>query len=122
MSAGAIIAMPLIKSGRLRAVAVTSLVRIPVVPDIPTVSESGVPNFEKYIWHGLLAPKNTSRAIVDRVNTVLNESLKTKDIEERFYAGGIMAAGGTPEVFLAQIKADIAVCRAVAQRLNIKAE
>ncbi len=122
MSAGAIIAMPLVKSGRLRAMAVTSLVRIPVVPDIPTVSESGVPGYEKSIWHGLLAPKNTPRVIIDRVNAALNESLKTKDIEDRFYAGGIMAAGGTPEVFLAQIKSDIAACRAVVQRLNIKVE
>ena len=122
MSAGAIIAMPFIKSGRLRPMAVTSLVRIPVVPDIPTVSESGVPGYEKFIWHGLLAPKNTPRAIVDLVNSALNAALKTKDIEERFYAGGIMTAGGTPEIFLAQIKADIAACREVVQRLNIKVE
>ena len=120
MSAGAFLVMSHIKSGRLRSLAVTSLTRIPAAPDIPTVSESGVPGYEKSVWHGLVAPKGFPRNIVNRINVEINDALKSKDVEERFYPGGILPAGGTPEQFLALIKSDIALWRGVVAQLGIQ--
>jgi len=114
--------MPQVKSGRLRGIAVTTAKRIPALPDVPTVMESGVPGYEVILWHGLIGPKGLPRPIVDRVNAELNKALKAHDMEEKLAADGVSAAGGTPEQFGAIIKRDIEVWRKVVQTANIKAE
>jgi tripartite-type tricarboxylate transporter receptor subunit TctC len=114
--------LPQVKSGRLRAVAVTTAKRIPALPDVPTVMESGVKGYEVILWHGLIAPKGLPRPIVDRVNAELNKALKAKDMEEKLAADGVSAAGGTPEQFASIIKRDIEVWRKVVQQANIKPE
>jgi tripartite-type tricarboxylate transporter receptor subunit TctC len=114
--------MPQVKSGRLRGIAVTTAKRIPALPDVPTVMESGLPGYEVILWHGLIGPKGLPRPIVDRVNAELNKALKAHDMEEKLAADGVSAAGGTPEQFGAIIKRDIEVWRKVVQTANIKAE
>ena len=70
-------AMALIKSGKLRAVAVTSKVRLPALPDVPTVAESGYPSFEVTTWFGLMVPKKTPEAVVQRLNAAVAPPART---------------------------------------------
>jgi tripartite-type tricarboxylate transporter receptor subunit TctC len=114
--------MPQVKSGRLRAIAVTTAKRIPALPDVPTVMESGVPGYEVVLWHGLIGPKGLPRPIVDRVNAELNKALKAKDMEEKLASDGVSSAGGTPEQFASLIKRDIEIWRKVIQTAGVKAE
>ncbi|MGH8660223.1 MAG: tripartite tricarboxylate transporter substrate binding protein [Burkholderiales bacterium] len=114
--------MPIVKQGRLRGIAVTTAKRLPVLPDIPTLAESGVKGYDVVLWHGLVGPKGLPRPIVDRVNGELNKALKAKDMEEKLAADGVAAAGGTPEQFAAIIKRDIEVWRGVVKRAGVKAE
>jgi tripartite-type tricarboxylate transporter receptor subunit TctC len=115
-------AAPIVKHGRLRGIAVTTAKRIPAMPDIPTLAESGVMGYDVILWHGLIGPKGLPRSIVDRVNGDLNKALKARDMEEKLAADGVTAAGGTPEQFAAIIKRDIGVWRGVVKRAGVKAE
>jgi len=115
-------ALPQVRNGRLRAIAVTTAQRAPALPDIPTVAESGVKGYDVILWHGLIGPKGLPRPIVDRVNGDLNKVLKVKDMEEKLAADGVAAAGGTPEQFGAIIKRDIETWRKVVQIAGVKSE
>jgi tripartite-type tricarboxylate transporter receptor subunit TctC len=115
-------AAPIVKQGRLRGIAVTTAKRVPAMPDIPTLAESGVKGYDVILWHGLIGPKGLPRPIVDRVNGELNKALKARDMEEKLAADGVTAAGGTPGQFAAVIKRDIEVWRGVVQRAGVKAE
>ena len=115
-------AMPHVKGGKLRAVAVTTAKRIPALPDVPTVAESGVPGYDVVLWHGLIGPKGLPRAIVDRVNGEVTKSLKLQQTAEQLQNDGVAPAGGTPEQFAAQIKKEIGVWRKVAADAGVKAE
>ena len=99
-------ALPQIKAGKLRAIAVTSLKRAPVLPDVPTISESGLPGFEASSWFGVLAPAGTPVPIVARINAEVNKWLQTADARERLLSQGAEAAGGTPEQFAHHIRAE----------------
>jgi tripartite-type tricarboxylate transporter receptor subunit TctC len=101
-------ALPQIKGGRLRAIAVTSLKRAPVLPDIPTINESGLPGFEASSWFGVLAPAGTPAAIVARINTEVNKWLQSADAREKLLGQGAEAAGGSPEQFANHIRAESA--------------
>jgi tripartite-type tricarboxylate transporter receptor subunit TctC len=114
--------MPIVKQGRLRGIAVTTAKRLPALPDVPTLDESGVKGYDVVLWHGLVGPKGLPRPIVDRVNAELNKALKAKDMEERLAADGVSAAGGTPEQFGSIIKRDIEMWRDVVQLAGVKAE
>ena len=115
-------AMPHVKSGRLRAIAVTTAKRIPALPDVPTIAESGVPGYDVTLWHGLIGPKGLPRAIVDRINAEVTKSLKLKETAEQLQNDGVAPAGGTPEQFAAQIKTEIGIWRKVAADAGVKAE
>ena len=99
-------ALPQIKGGRLRAIALTSLKRAPVLPDIPTINESGLPGFEASSWFGVLAPAGTPVAIVARINTEVNKWLQSADAREKLLGQGAEAAGGSPERFANHIRAE----------------
>jgi len=114
--------LPQVKNGRLRGIAVTTPQRIPALPDVPTVAESGLKGYEVILWHGLIGPKGLPRPIVDRVNAEMNKALKAKDMEEKLAADGVSAAGGTPEQFASLIKRDIEVWRKVIQTSGVKPE
>ena len=114
------VTLPHVKSGRLRGVAVTTVERIKSAPELPTVAESGYKDFAVILWHGLIGPKNLPRNVVDRVNGELNKALKSKDMEEKLQTDGVEPKGGTPEQFLAVIKADLQRWVPIARRLGIK--
>ena len=99
-------ALPQIKGGKLRAIAVTSLKRAPVLPDVPTISESGLPGFEASSWFGVLAPAGTPAPIVARLNSEVNKWLQSPEAREQLLAQGAVAAGGTPEQFAAHIRSE----------------
>ena len=91
--------MPHIKSGKLRAIATTGTARSNVLPDLPTVAETGVPGWEITAWFGLLAPAKTPRAIIDRLNLEVTKILNLPDVKARFIAQGAEPTPGTPQQF-----------------------
>ncbi len=115
-------AMPHVKAGKLRAVAVTTSKRIPALPEVPTIAESGVPGYDVVLWHGLIGPKGLPRAVVDRINGEVTKSLKLKETADQLQNDGVAPAGGTPEQFAAQIKKEIGIWRKVAADAGVKQE
>ena len=111
-----------VKSGKLKAVAVTTAKRIPALPDVPTVMESGLPGYEVILWHGLIGPKNLPKAVVDRLSTEVNKALKQKETSDQLETDGVAPAGGTPAQFAETIKKEIGVWRKVAADAGIKPE
>jgi tripartite-type tricarboxylate transporter receptor subunit TctC len=101
-------ALPHIKNGKLKAIAVSSLQRTSSLPDVPTFIEAGLKDFELSSWVGLLVPANTPEAIVTKLNAALNDVLNTPASKERLLAMGIAATPGTAEKFAEQIKLDLA--------------
>ena len=93
---------PQVKQGRLKYLAVTSAHRYPLLPDVPTVAESGVPElkgFEALAWNGVLVAAGTPREVVDRINSALNAAIHDAAVKERLKAAGLEPVGGTPEQF-----------------------
>ena len=88
-----------IRAGKLRALAVTGTKRSPQLPDVPTVAEAGVPGYEAYVWMGLLAPKGTPAAIIDRLNRELTAVLATDEARRYMDGAGIEIVGSTPAQF-----------------------
>jgi tripartite-type tricarboxylate transporter receptor subunit TctC len=93
-----LVAVPHVKSGKLRALAVTSLDRNPAMPDVPTVSESGVPGFKNITWHSILVPARTPKAIVTRLNAEIVKIVNMADVKERLQGQGLTPVGSPPEV------------------------
>jgi tripartite-type tricarboxylate transporter receptor subunit TctC len=114
--------LPYVKSGRVRALAVSTRKRSPVLPDVPTVEESGLPGFEIVLWHGLIGPKGLPPRIVDRLNSEVGRLLTTKEAVAHLHNDAAAPAGGTPEEFLAQIRKEIDLWRKVIADTGIKAE
>jgi tripartite-type tricarboxylate transporter receptor subunit TctC len=115
-------AVPQIQGGKLRAIAVTGPARIPALPDVPTVAEAGIPNYNVILWHGLIGPRGMPPAIVAKLNAAVSKSLKLKETEEKLKTDGVAPAGGTPEQFGKTIRDEIVMWRKVVQDANIKAE
>ena len=95
-----------IRSGKLRALAVTGAKRSPQLPDVPTVAEAGVPGYEAYVWMGLLAPKGTPQPIIDRLNRELVAVLATDEVKRYMDNAGIEIVGSTPAQFGAFYRAE----------------
>jgi len=100
-------AMPHVRGGKLKALAVTSAKRSPAAPDIPTVAESGLPGYEAIAWNGLLAPAGTPKEVVAKLNAELKKALELPEIKERFAAQGFAAAYSTPEAYAAFINTEV---------------
>jgi tripartite-type tricarboxylate transporter receptor subunit TctC len=92
-------ALPHVKAGRLRALGVTSRERTALLPDVPTVSESGLPGFEAVTWFGVVVPKGTPPAIIERLNKEIGKILAMPDVKQKLAVQGIDVAGGSPEQF-----------------------
>jgi tripartite-type tricarboxylate transporter receptor subunit TctC len=99
-------AMPAIKSGRLRALAITSRVRSPLLPQISTMAELGFPAVEVQNWQGLVGPKGMSPELIKTLNAVCNQALQNAEVREKILSQGNEVGGGTPEVFAALIRAE----------------
>jgi tripartite-type tricarboxylate transporter receptor subunit TctC len=116
------LSLPQIEAGSIRAIAVGGPARDPKLPDVPTVAESGFPGFEAVQWIGLLAPRGTSKDIVDRLNRIINEAIKDPGMVQRFAAQGLTPAGTTPEEFQKVVEAELKQWKEVAKAANIKPE
>ena len=92
-------AMPFVNSGKLKALAVTSPVRSPAAPNVPTIAESGLPGYEVFAWNGLLTPAGTPKAVVARLNEELKKALQLPQVKEKFSAQGFAASWETSEYF-----------------------
>jgi tripartite-type tricarboxylate transporter receptor subunit TctC len=101
-------ALPQVKAGRLRALAVTSLKRSAVTPDIPTIAESGFPGFEMIGWNGIHVPAKTPRAVIDKINAVVAQVLAQPAVREQMLIAGLEPANTTVEEFDAFVKRDVA--------------
>jgi tripartite-type tricarboxylate transporter receptor subunit TctC len=95
-----------IQAGRLRALAVTTAARFPLLPDLPTIAESGYPGFEALAWNGVLVPAGTPKAIVTRLNADINAILNEATVKSALSGQGFELVGGTPEAFGALIKSE----------------
>jgi tripartite-type tricarboxylate transporter receptor subunit TctC len=113
-------ALPQIKAGKLRALAVTSAKRHASAPNVPTVAESGVPRFEVLNWQGLVVPVKTSQAIVARLNKDVIAAIALPGMSESLAAQGLDAATGPPEVFGKLIASEIATYKKLVQAAGIK--
>jgi tripartite-type tricarboxylate transporter receptor subunit TctC len=100
--------MPHVRTGKLRALGVTTAKRTPAAPDVPTIAESGLPGYEQSAWHGLLAPAGTPEAIITKLHAEVVRALRSKDVAERFAVQGIDVIGSSPAEFAAFIKQDLA--------------
>jgi len=115
-------AMPLAKSGKLRALAVTSLKRSAAVPEIPTVAESGLPGYEATAWQGVLAPAGTPRDVIVKLNTEMVRIINQPDVRKHLGDQGYEPAGNSPEQFAEYIKSEIAKWTRVIKAAGLKAE
>jgi tripartite-type tricarboxylate transporter receptor subunit TctC len=106
MLASLLPALPHVKSGRLRGLAVTSTQRTPALADTPTVAESGLPGFETTSWHGLVVPAKTPPAISARVHAEMVKLLNLPDVKALFLTQGMDTVGNTPAEFTTYIKAE----------------
>lgn len=111
-----------VKSGRLRALAVTTPKRIAAAPEVPTVAEAGYPSYEVTNWHGLVGPRGLPKDIVARLNREVNESLKSDDVKKILASDGLEPAGGSPEELAAIIKKEIGRWGEVVKRAGVKAD
>ncbi len=112
-------ALPHIKAGTLRALAVTSKERSAVAPDVPTIAESGYPGFDAIAWHGILAPAKTPPPIIAKLHDQIVAALNDPATKALLEAQAMQTVGDTPEEFAAFIKQDIAVWKKVATQANV---
>jgi tripartite-type tricarboxylate transporter receptor subunit TctC len=113
-------ALPHIKSGKVRAIAVTSAKRSAALPDVPTVAESGVPGYEAIAWQGLVAPGATPKPVISRVNTEFVKVLKQSDVAAKLKEQGFETVASTPEWFAQYTKSEIAKWSKVIKSAGIK--
>ena len=111
---------PHVKSGRVRALAVTGMKRATSLPEVPTLNESGVPGYEVNAWTGIIAPAGLPRAVLERLNAAVNAALAMPVIKERLLQLGGEGGGGTPEEFAALIRRDSAMWAEVVRRSGAK--
>jgi tripartite-type tricarboxylate transporter receptor subunit TctC len=113
-------AMPYIKAGRLRGIGVTTLKRVEVLPDVPSIAEAGLPGYEATQWFGLLAPAGTPRPVIDRLYQESSRALRSADMKERMTAEGLEVVGSTPEEFASYIRSETEKWTQVIKAAGIK--
>ena len=115
-------AMAPIRSGRLRALAISGAARSPALPEVPTINESGVAGYEATSWNALLAPGATPRDIILKINTTLSDSLRAAKVREILASAGADAAGGTPDELAGFLRAEMVKWGKVVKSADIKPE
>lgn len=111
--------LPHVRNGRLRALAVTGSTRSPSMPDIPTLAEAGVENYEFNTWYGIQVPARTPPRIINRLNAEVIRTLRVADVQQRFSAAGLEPLSITPEAFGAMIRSEIAKWAKVAKAAGV---
>jgi tripartite-type tricarboxylate transporter receptor subunit TctC len=117
-----LIAVPLVRSGRLLAIGVTSTQRLPMVQDVPPIAEAALPGFEYDGWFGVLVPSRTPRAIVNSLSKEIGRILQLPDVIERITSTGAVPRSSTPEAFDKMVRAEIAMRSKVFKAAGAKAE
>ena len=121
--ANATVALPQVKAGKVRALAVTSASRFAQAPDTPTMAEAGVPNFEADQWIGFLAPRSLPKGVVERLATEVGKALGNESVRTSLAQSGMSAAApGTPAEFSAYLRQDLSKWTAVVKSANIQPE
>ena len=115
-------ALPFVKEGKLRALAVTSAGRIAAEPDIPTVAESGLPGYRLELWHGLVGPRGLPADIVERLSAEVTRAIAAPEAAALLHADGVSPAGGTPAQFRAKIEENLKLWPAVAREAGVHSE
>jgi tripartite-type tricarboxylate transporter receptor subunit TctC len=113
---------PLIQAGKVRSLAVTGLKRYSLMPEVPTVAESGLPGFEALAWNGVLVPTGTPRPVIERLNREMNAALKAQDVREKLHNAGLDPVGGTPEEFGRLIRSESEKWKPVIERTGAKVD
>lgn len=122
MMSSALPAIPHMKAGRVRALAVTSAKRAAVAPELPTMAESGLPGFETTSWHGMLLPGKTPQPIASRVHAELVKTLTQPDVKEKFAGLGMDTVANTPDEFVAYIRSESDKWSKVIRTIGLKPE
>ncbi|MBM3341530.1 MAG: tripartite tricarboxylate transporter substrate binding protein [Betaproteobacteria bacterium] len=115
-------ALPQVKQGRLRPLAITSVKRLSLAPEVPTVAESGYPKFDFGNWYGIVVPAKTPRDIIDRVRAASVTALNNANISKRLQDSGFVLIGGTPEEFGAYFRAEIEAWGKIVRELKLSAD
>ncbi len=115
-------ALPQVRAGRLRALAMASLKRTSVAPELPTLDESGLRGFEAGVWYGIMAPAGLAADIVTRLHQELARIVRLPEVRERLAAEGVEPVGNTPAEFAAYLKTEMAKYALIAQKARIRAE
>lgn len=108
------------RSGKLRALAVTTVKRSPVAPELPTMAEAGLPGYEFIVWWGLLAPARTPADIVAKIYAEVSKALQARDVRQRFSSQGVDVVGSSPEKFAAFIRSEVAKWARVVKEAKIE--
>jgi tripartite-type tricarboxylate transporter receptor subunit TctC len=114
--------LPFIKAGKLKALAVSGLKRSTVLPDLPTLDQSGLPGFNVVSWYGLLAPSGTPHLVITRIHDEVIKLLGDPDVRQSMEREGLTPVGSTPEVFAARLKAETQEWAKITKAFNIKVE
>ena len=113
-------ALAQVQAGRLRGLAVTSTKRVDLLPDVPTVAESGLPGFEIIAWFGIFAPAHTPPAVVAKLNKAINEILQTQDTRKRFATEGLVPGGGTADALGTFLRAELLKWGALIKQIGLE--
>ncbi|HXD41747.1 MAG TPA: tripartite tricarboxylate transporter substrate binding protein [Ramlibacter sp.] len=114
--------VPFVKSGKLRALAVSSTRRVAALPDVPTLAESVLPGFETGTWYGIVVPRGTPKTAVDKLNAELLRMLAQPETRDKLISMGLEPAGNSPAEFESLIRSEIAKYAAIVKSANVKAE
>ena len=115
-------AVPMIKAGKLKALAVTSATRSPLLPDVPSITEFGYKEFDDYTWFGFFAPAGTPPAVVEKLNAALNRAMESSDTVEKFAQLGMASSHNSPSEFANFLKAEVPKWAAVVKSSGAKAD
>ena len=115
-------AMPIVKSGRLRALAMTSSKRLPAYPDVPTVAEAGGKDFDMTFWYAFMAPAGTPADVISKLNATIDTILQDKDVRAKLAEMSLDVAGGAPAKVTELMRSDAAKWKKVIDEAGIKVD
>ncbi len=112
--------LPHVKGGRLKVLATGAAKRLPMLPDVPTVAESGIPGYEASAWYGLVAPANLPPEVLQKLNAEIVRALREPDVMEKLIGAGVIVVAGTPQEFAAHIRSEMDKSARIVKAANIQ--